>query len=109
MDIYEGETLGVVGESGCGKSTLGRVLLQLYPPTEGSVIYYRDGSEEGIDLTLLPPQRLRELRRELQIIFQDPYSSLNPRFTVGEIMATMTILEIKGLTVTLPGGLYSRK
>lgn len=86
LDIYEGETLGVVGESGCGKSTLGRVLLQLYPPTEGTILYYGRGEEEGMDLTRLPPARMRELRRELQIVFQDPYSSLNPRFTVEEII-----------------------
>ncbi len=86
LDIYEGETFGLVGESGCGKSTFGRVILQLYPQTSGSTIYYgRD--ENGIDLAKLSRAEMRPLRRDLQIIFQDPYSSLNPRMTVGQILA----------------------
>ncbi len=84
MDIYEGETFGLVGESGSGKSTFGRTLLQLLPPTSGSVRYF--GSGEDVELTTLPKKRLRSLRKELQIIFQDPYSSLNPRMTVGRLI-----------------------
>lgn len=100
LDIKEGETFGLVGESGCGKSTFGRVLLQLYPQTEGETIYYGRRPEEfqpeyrkkapsnepGIDLTQLKPKEMRLLRRDLQLIFQDPYSSLNPRMTVGQII-----------------------
>ncbi len=81
FDIHEGETLGLVGESGCGKSTTGRTILQLYRPTAGKV-YYRD-----VDLTELKGEQLREARRNMQMIFQDPYASLNPRMTVGKIIA----------------------
>ena len=81
IDIYEGETLGLVGESGCGKSTLGRVILQLYQQTSGKVIY------DGKDLSTLNKEQLRQLRQELQIVFQDPYSSLNPRLTVGNLIS----------------------
>lgn len=84
LDIYEGETLGLVGESGCGKSTFGRTILQLYPQTDGEVLYEKDG--EMISLKELPPDEMRRLRRELQLIFQDPYSSLNPRMTAGQII-----------------------
>ena len=84
LDIYAGETLGLVGESGCGKSTLGRTLLQLYPQTHGDVIYHKDGKD--IDLKKLSKEEMRVLRKDLQLIFQDPYSSLNPRMTVGEII-----------------------
>lgn len=80
FDIYQGETLGLVGESGCGKSTTGRTILQLYRPTSGSVFY------EGIDLVKLKGEDLRKTRRRMQMIFQDPYASLNPRMTVGQII-----------------------
>jgi len=80
FDLASGETLGLVGESGCGKSTLARLILALLPPTRGQV---RFGGE---DLTRLPGARLQAIRRQIQIIFQDPYSSLNPRMTVAQIL-----------------------
>jgi oligopeptide transport system ATP-binding protein len=80
FDIRRGETLGLVGESGCGKSTTGRAILQLYRPTAGHVYY------DGADLTTLKGETLRKMRRHMQIIFQDPYASLNPRMTVGAIV-----------------------
>lgn len=80
FDIKRGETLGLVGESGCGKSTTGRAILQLYRPTAGSV--YFDGS----NLTTTKGEELRKMRRKMQMIFQDPYASLNPRMTVADIV-----------------------
>ncbi len=81
FDIREGETLGLVGESGCGKSTTGRTILQLYRPTSGKA-YFKD-----IDLTQIKGEKLRLARRHMQMVFQDPYASLDPRMTVGNIIA----------------------
>ncbi len=80
LDIKRGETLGLVGESGCGKSTLGKAILRLTEPTGGSVFY------NDVDLTGLSQSSMRERRKDLQMIFQDPYASLNPRMTVGDII-----------------------
>ncbi len=89
--IYEGETLGLVGESGCGKSTLGNAILQLDKATAGKILY------KGVDITSLKGRHLRQLRKEIQIIFQDPFASLNPRLTVGEaILEPMTVHGLYG-------------
>ena len=80
FDIHRGETLGLVGESGCGKTTTGRTIIQLYRPTAGHVYY------DGEDLSLMRGSEMRHMRRRMQIIFQDPYASLNPRLTVGAII-----------------------
>ncbi len=80
LDVNKGETLGVVGESGCGKSTLGRVILRLHEPTAGSIFF------NGIDITTLNKDEMIQMRKHMQIIFQDPYASLNPRFNVAQII-----------------------
>jgi oligopeptide transport system ATP-binding protein len=80
FDIHKGETLGLVGESGCGKSTTGRTILQLYRPTSGNVVF------DDVDLVKLKGNDLRKMRKKMQMIFQDPYASLNPRMTISEII-----------------------
>ena len=83
--VDEGETIGIVGESGCGKTTLGRCIVRAYEPSEGEVLYTA-GDGETVNFTKIDPKTMKKYRKEIQMIFQDPYSSLDPRMTVGEII-----------------------
>jgi oligopeptide/dipeptide ABC transporter ATP-binding protein len=90
LEIYPGQTIGLVGESGCGKTTAGRTILKLYEPTDGKIIF------NGEDITHLSPKKMKPYRSQMQMIFQDPFASLNPRHTVGSLIAAP--FQIQGIT-----------
>ncbi len=94
--IKHGETLGLVGESGCGKTTVGRCLVRAYQPTAGEIIYYEDDEHYPVDLAQLERNNLRQYRQQIRMIFQDPYSSLNPRMTVFD--AVSEVLKVNHLS-----------
>ncbi|MET3730129.1 ABC-type oligopeptide transport system ATPase subunit [Fictibacillus halophilus] len=87
LDIFKGETLGIVGESGSGKTTLGRTIMRLYEPEHGNITF------DGLDITHMPEKKLRPYRKEFQMIFQNPYESLSPRLTVGEILEEPLVIQ----------------